>query len=139
MILLGAIAIILIGERLQGAWLRVPLMLVALATVLYGLSYTLRPLFNVFLVWLRRGQLFEGKKALTTLELKGDFLHVNQSGERVRLPLGQIQSVQHRSVNTWILTQADVLIYVPRQGILSGDHDKFVAALNKKLAPEDEE
>lgn len=139
MILLGAIAIILVGARLPGSWLRLPLTLVALATVLYGLSYTVRPLVNVFLVWLRRKQLFEGKKSLTTLELKDNFLHVNQSGEQVKMPLSQIQSIQHRSVSTWILTHADVLIYIPRGNLLTGDHDKFVAALEKKLAPPDEE
>lgn len=139
MILLGAIAIILIGERVQSGWLQVPLTLIALATVLYGLSYTLRPLFNVFLVWLRRKHLFEGKKALTTLELKGGFLHVDQSGERVKLPLSQIQSIQHRSVSTWLLTHGDILIYIPRKGLLSGDHDKFVGALEKKLVPEEGE
>lgn len=139
MILLGTIAIILIGERVPNAWLRIPLTLVAVATVLYGLGYTLRPLFNVFLVWLRRKELFESKKALTALELKGDFLFVDQSGEKVKLPLSQIQSVQHRSVSTWILTHADILIYIPRSGLLSGDHDKFVAALDKKLIPPDGE
>lgn len=138
MILLGAVAIILIGERMESAWLRVPLTLVAIATVLYGLSYTLRPLFNVFLVWLRRKELFHEKKAMTTLELKGNSLLVNQNGEKVNMPLTQIQSVQHRSVSTWILTHSDILIYIPRDGLLTGNHDKFVAALEKKLAlPED--
>lgn len=138
MILLGAIAIVLIGDRELSAWLRIPLTLIALATVLYGLSYTLRPLFNVLLVWLRRRQLFEGKKALTTLELKGGFLYVDQSGEKVKLPLEQIQSIQHRSVSTWILTHSDILIYVPRKGLKSGNHDKFVSALELKLAPPEE-
>lgn len=138
-IILGALALVLISERVLIGWLRVLLTMVALATVLYGLSYTLRPLFNVFLVWLRRGQLFEGKKALTTLELKGNFLHVDQSGEKVKLPMPQIQSIQHRSMSTWILTHSDVLIYIPHKGLLSGNHDKFMAALREKLAPEDEE
>ncbi len=135
MILLGAIAVILINDRIPNSWLRIPLALVGIATALYGLSYTIRPVFNVFLVWSRRKQLFEGKKSLTTLELKGDFLHIDQSGEKVNLPLSQIQSVQHRSVSTWILTRSDILVYLPREGLLSGDHDKFVAALEKKIAP----
>jgi hypothetical protein len=139
MILLGAIAVILVNDRVQSAWLKIPFIIVGIATVLYGLSYTVRPVFNVFLVWLRRKQLFEGKKALTTLELKGEFLHIDQSGERIKLPLSQIQSVQHRSVSSWILTHADILIYIPRQGLKSGDHDKFVAELEKKLVPPEEE
>jgi len=139
MIVLGAIAIILIGDRVQSGWLQVLLTFVALATVLYGLSYTVRPLFNVFLVWLRRKQLFEGKKAITSIELKGELLAVDQSGEKVKLPLAQIQSVQHRSVSTWILTHSDILIYIPREGLLTGDHDKFIAALEKKLTPPGEE
>jgi transcriptional antiterminator Rof (Rho-off) len=139
MILLGAIAIILVNDRVETGWLRVLFFIVGIATALYGLSYTVRPVFNVFLVWLRRKQLFEGKKALTTLELKGEFLYIDQSGERIKMPLSQIQSVQHRSVSTWILTHADILIYIPRQGLKTGDHDKFVAALEKKLAPDKEE
>ena len=139
MIMVGAIAIIRIGERVESGWLRVLLIIVGIATLLYGLSYTLRPIFNVFLVWLRRKELFESKRALTTLELKGGFLHVDQSGERIKLPLSQIQSVQHRSVSTWILTFGDILIYIPRERLKSGDHDKFVAALEKKLAPPEEE
>jgi transcriptional antiterminator Rof (Rho-off) len=138
-IVLGALAFILIGERVADIWLRIPLNLIAIATVLYGLSYTIRPLFNVFLVWLRRNDLFESKKALTTLELKGNYLHVDQSGEKLKLPLDQIVTVQHRSVSTWILTKGDVLIYIPRQGLKTGSHDKFVAALDKALAPEEEE
>jgi hypothetical protein len=140
MIMLGAIAaIILIGGRVENDWLRIPLTLIAIATVLYGLSYTVRPLFNVFLVWLRRKELFEGKKALTTLELKDEFLHVDQSGEKVKMPLSEIQSVQHRSVNTWILTHSDILIYIPREGLKTGNHDKFITALDKKLAPPEED
>lgn len=138
MVLLGAIAIILVGDRVEAAWLRALLTIIGLGTVLYGLSYTLRPLFNVFLVWLRRKELFESKKSLTTLELKGDYLYVDQSGERIKLPLSQIQSVQHRSVSTWILTFADILIYIPRAGLKSGEHDKFVAALEKKMSPGEE-
>lgn len=139
MILLGAIAVILVNDRIESAWLRVLFIIVGIAAAGYGLSYTVRPIFNVFLVWLRRKQLFEGKKALTTLELKGEFLHVDQSGERIKMPLSQIQSVQHRSVSTWILTHADILIYIPRQGLKTGDHDKFIAALEKKLTPPEEE
>jgi hypothetical protein len=116
------------------------LYLVGIAVTLYGVAYTLRPLFNLFLVWLRRKQLFEGKQATTTIELKAGALHVDQGGESVRVPLAQVQSVQHRSTNTWILTHSDNMIYIPRQGLLAGNHDKFVQALEAKLAPaEDEE
>lgn len=139
LIVLGGLIMIWTSSWVDFVLLRYPLLLLGLAVSLYGLSYTLRPLFNLFLVWLRREQLFEGKQALTTLELKGNALLVTQGKESFKLPLEQIQSVQHRSTNTWILTHSDNLIYIPRAGLLEGSHDKFVAALENKLAPDEEE
>lgn len=139
LIMLGALSMVWVSERV-GFWLlRFPLLLGGIAIALYGLAFTLRPFFNLFLVWLRRKELFEGRSALTTIELKGEVLYVQQGSEDLKLPLSQIRSVQHRSTNTWILTQSDNLIYVPREGLTSGEHDKFVEALEEKLAPENPE
>ena len=135
-ILAGALLIVLVNDRIVSGWLRVPLVLAALAIALYGLSYALGPLFNIFLVWLRRGDLY-GKEQLTTLELKGDALDVKQGREQFKLPLKQIQSVQQRRTSTWIITHSDNLIYFPRE-LASGSYDKFLQALEDKLAPEEE-
>ena len=136
--ILGALGMVWVNGQVSFWLLRYPLLLLSLLAALYGLSYTLRPLFNLLLVWLRRKELFEGAAAITTLELKGDILHVNQGKEQVKLPLDQILTVQHRSAGTWILTASDNLVYLPREGLLSGQHDTFVKALEEKMAPKDE-
>ncbi len=138
LMLLGVLLIVLVFDRVDSWLLRAPTILVGLAITFYGLSYALGPLFNVFLVSLRKDRLFD-EKALTVLELQAANLHVDQSGEKVKMPLSQIKSVQHRKESTWILTQGDTLIYVPREGLLSGDHDRFVLALEEKIAPKEEE
>lgn len=135
----GSLLIIITNDRISFWLFRYPLYLIGLVVALYGLGYTLGPLFNLFLVWLRRGELFENKDSETTLELLADQLHVTQQGESIKLALSTIQSIQHRSTNTWILTYSDDLIYIPRSGLLSGDHDKFIEALEKKLAPPEED
>ena len=134
----GALAMVWVSENIDFWLLRYPLLLLGLLVALYGLSYTLRPLFNLLLVWLRRKELFEGKAAITTLELKGGILHVTQGKDQVKLPLDQILTVQHRSTSTWILTASDNLVYLPREGLLTGKHDPFIKALEEKMVPEDE-
>jgi hypothetical protein len=139
LMLAGTLAIVFAFDRLHSWLLRAPAIVAGAAIALYGLSYTLGPLFNVFLVWLRRDQLFENEQALTTLELEGETLRINQSGEEVTMPLNKIKSMQHRGDSTWILTENDTLIYVPREGLISGDHDEFVQAIEEKIAPEEKE
>lgn len=139
MIIVGAIGMVWVNRNIDFWLFKYPLMLAGLALALYGLSYTLRPLFNLFLVWLRRKELFESKGAITTLDLRGNTLFVNQGKVDVKLTMDQILSVQHRSTSTWILTRSDNLVYLPREGLLSGSHDKFVAALVEKMTPEEEE
>ncbi|MEX1247211.1 MAG: hypothetical protein WEA61_01910 [Anaerolineales bacterium] len=139
LIMLGALSMVWVNTWVNFWLLRFPLLMVGLVVALYGLSLTLRPLFNLFLVWLRRRELFEGENAFTAIELKGEFLDVSQGKENLKLPLSQIQSVQHRSTNTWILTHSDSMIYVPREGLLSGSHDEFVGALEDKLMPKEEQ
>lgn len=136
-ILAGALLIVFVNDRIASGWLRVPLVLAGLSIALYGLSYTLGPLFNIFLVWLRRSDLY-GRKNLTTLELKGNNLEVTQGKEHFKLPLKQIQSVQQRRSSTWILTHSDNLIYFPRE-LATGNYDKFLQTLEEKLGPKEEE
>ena len=138
LIVIGAMAMVWASGQVSFWLLRYPSLIFGLLVALYGLSYTLRPLFNLLLVWLRRKELFAGKAAITTLEIKGKFLHVNQGKDQVKLPLDQILTVQHRSTSTWILTASDNLVYLPREGLLSGQHDKFVQALEEKMVVEEE-
>lgn len=136
--LAGVLLIVFVFDRVDSWLLRAPTVLIGLAIFFYGLSYAAGPLFNVFLVSLRKEQLFGNEKSLTTLELLADDLHVDENGEQVKLPLSKIKSVQHRKESTWILTHGDTLIYIPREGLISGEHDKFVQALEEKIAPKEE-
>lgn len=134
---LGTMIVVLTFERTAFWWLRVPAVLLSAYVFWRGLSYTLGPLFNVFLVWLRRSQLY-GEGATTELELRGEKLYIEQNGEQVSIPVKHIQSIQHRAESTWLLTFSDQMLYVPREGLLSGDHDKFVAKLEEALAPKED-
>lgn len=138
LIVSGALAMVWVSGHIDFWLLRYPLLLLGLLVALYGLSYTLRPLFNLLLVWLRRSELFENENAITTLELKGGFLLVTQGKDQVKLPLKQILTVQHRSTSTWILTASDNLVYLPREGLVTGKHDAFIKALEEKLVPQNE-
>lgn len=138
LMLAGVLLLVFVFDRVDSWLLRAPSVLVGLAIFFFGLSYAVGPLFNVFLVSLRKEQLFDSEISLTTLELQAEDLYVDESGEKVKLPLTQIKSVQHRKESTWILTHGDTLIYVPRQGLMSGDHDRFVQALEEKIAPKEE-
>lgn len=139
LVALGALLIIFANARVASGWLRVPLWLLAIILILFGLQYAFVPLFNLFLVWLRRDQVLGGEDATITLELKGSQLIITTRGEKVKLPLERIKSVQHRSAGTWILTDADQLVSLPREGLLSGDHDAFVDRLDELLTPEEPE
>lgn len=139
LILLGAVAMIAARAWLPSSLLRFPLVLVGFLVALAGALYAFQPLLNVFLVWLRRDELFgEGQKP-TKIELKRGILLVSEGEEELKLPLEQIKSIQHRSDSSWILTQGDYLISVPRQGLLEGEHDAFIEALETAIAPEEEE
>lgn len=130
---------VLTFDRTAFWWLRVPALLLGIYIFWRGLSFTLGPLFNVFLVWLRREQLYGKKAQATSLELRGEKLYVEQNGEQVSFPVKHIQSIQHRADSTWLLTYSDQMLYIPRFDLASGDHDKFVAKLEELLAPDEED
>jgi len=139
MIIVGVIAIVLANARLASLWLRIPSFLLAAALILIGLQHTFMPLFNLFLVWLRRDQLLGGEDASIILELHADHLTITERGQEARLPLKSIKSLQHRTDSTWVLTDTDQLISVPRHDLLTGDHDAFIEALETAIAPDEPE
>ncbi len=139
LIVIGALLAIWASRNISFWLLSWPVIIGGLYVAFRGLSLTLRPLFNLLLVWLRRHEQFESPEATTTLELRGDALMVEQNKDKIKVPLEEILSVLHRSTNTWIVTKSDNLIYIPRTGLISGDHDEFVQALETKLAPEEAE
>ncbi|HRN50196.1 MAG TPA: hypothetical protein PLC52_04705 [Anaerolineales bacterium] len=132
--LLGSLIIVVIFDRSNSLWLRLPAVVVGLYVFWRGLATTLGPLFNVFLVYLRREQLFGPQAPATTMSLRGKTLSISQGGEKVSIPVDHIQSVQYRAESTWLLTHSDQMLYIPREGLESGNHDAFVARLEKALA-----
>lgn len=136
-LLLGALTMVAANAWLSTSWLRLALTLLGGLFALYGLLLTLLPIINIFLVWLRRDQVLGGEEALTVLKLTRDQLLVTENGEQVELPLRRIKSIQHRSQGTWILTEGDFLISIPRHGLLEGEHDAFVYALEQAMAYQD--
>ncbi|MCW5874113.1 MAG: hypothetical protein KIS88_05655 [Anaerolineales bacterium] len=135
---LGSLIIVVVFDRTASLWLRLPAVLLGLYVFWRGLAYTLGPLFNIALVYLRRERLFGSHLPPTSMSLRGKTLHVEQGGEKVRLPVEHIQSVQYRGDSTWLLTLSDQMLYIPREGLESGDHDAFVARIEEILAPEEE-
>src|SRR3970282_2984020 len=63
LIVIGAMAMVWASGQVSFWLLRYPSLLFGLLVALYGLSYTLRPLFNLLLVWLGAKGLFSGKAA----------------------------------------------------------------------------
>ncbi|MQC26280.1 MAG: hypothetical protein DWG76_02370 [Chloroflexi bacterium] len=135
LIVAGSLLIIAARTWMASLWLRLLSIGLGVLLIVIGAFVFAMPLINIFLVWLRRDQLFGDEQSVTTIELLAGHLKITERGETVKLPLAQIQSVQHRAASTWILTRSDTLIYVPRQNLLSGDHDQFIAALEEKIAP----
>jgi hypothetical protein len=129
-IIVGAVLLaVTTNSRLQASFLRLPFLVLAFTTLIYGLLRTLQPLINLFLVWLRRDQLFSDEQSAISLQLKGDKLIIEENDEKIDFPIEQIKSIQHRAESTWILTEGDYLISIPRAGLSEGNHDKFFTAL----------
>ncbi|UYN90201.1 MAG: hypothetical protein KIT08_02935 [Anaerolineales bacterium] len=137
--LLGSLIIVLTFDRTEAWWLRLPAVLLGLYVFWRGLAYTVGPLFNVYLVSLRKEKLFGPDAPLTTLQIRGKKLHIEQNDEKVVVPVEHIQSIQYRGDSTWLLTFSDQMLYVPREGLESGQHDPFVAKLEELLTPEEVE
>ena len=138
-IVAGALIIIASISWLAPGFFRSLLVVAASFLILGGLFYAARPLINILLVGLRREKFFGEETGPTIIELHEDRLQITENKEVLELPIEQIKSIQHRADSTWILTSGDYLISVPRSGLLEGDHDKFVSALEALLAPDEEE
>jgi len=138
-IIAGALLIIAALSRLSTGFFRGFLVVAGSLLILAGLFYAVQPLINVFLVRLRREELFGDEIGPTTIELIDNQLHITENQEKLKLPIDQIKSIQHRAESTWIITHGDYLLFVPRSGLIEGDHDSFVSALEALLEPEEEE
>lgn len=105
------------------------------ALVFYGIFYTLRPAIQIGLVYLRRGQFLgeEGARVTLSLDAEAQILLMDSPEGHMDIPLKQIRNIQHRQDSTWIITTQDLLLTVPRQDLLEGEHDPFFAAVEAIL------
>jgi hypothetical protein len=138
-ILAGALLTLIAYSRLSSGFFRVAFIIIGSLTILAGIYFVLQPLFNILLVRLRREELFGSEIGPTTIELKGEYLNITENQEKLKLPIHQIKSIQHRAESTWILTEGDYLVFVPRNGLIEGDHDLFITSLETLLEPDEEE
>ena len=139
LIVIGAIFIINSSRQIDSSLLKGIIAVFSSALILYGLWQTLQPLINLLLVWVRRDILFSAENAYVELEIVGDILKVKEGNEKIELPIEKIKSIQLRSESSWILTEGDYLISIPREGIDEGDHEKFITTLDKIRFPDEEE
>lgn len=139
LIVIGAIFIINSNRQIESSLLKIIITIVSVSLIIFGLWQTLQPLINLFLVWLRRDVLFSAENAYVELEIIGDILFVKEGQEKLELPIEKIKSIQLRSESSWILTEGDYLISIPREGIDKGDHEKFITALEELRFQDEEE
>ena len=64
---------------------------------------------------------------------------MKEGDETIELPIEKIMSIQLPSERSWILTEGDYLISIPREGIDKGDHEKFITTLEEIRFPDEEE
>lgn len=135
LIFLGIAAVILLRRPTTPLFIEILIWFAGGLLALYGLSYTLRPVINIGLVWLRRDEFLSEKNIPIAIELdsENETLLVYDPEGQLKIPLTGIRSIQHRSESTWILTHSDHLIFIPRHDLLAGDHDAFIAALEAIL------
>jgi hypothetical protein len=93
----------------------------------------LLPGINILLVWLRREKFLGQDDALIGLELKENALQVDDPEGPMEIPFENITSIQRGTNSSWIMTKPDNIIYVPREGLVSGEHDAFIDALDAIL------
>jgi hypothetical protein len=135
----SALLFVFLNPRIENAFFRGLILVLTIIAVLFGLFRTLAPLLNLFLVWLRRDSLFSNNQSQVEIELDREVLNITEGEESYELDVHKILSIQHRTASTWLLTEGDVLISIPREGVTMGDHEALIAALEEILFQEEEE
>jgi len=138
-IVAGSYAVILAATPTMWPFFRVTLNLLGWLLIFYGTVYTLRPAFNLFLVWLRRAEFIGEDGTIIRFELLPESLSVHEGDSQFEVPLDRILAVQRRANSAWILTKPDNILYIPSEDLLSGDFEAFIEALDAAIAPDPED
>ncbi len=135
--LLVVFGIVLIGftRRIQSPFYVTLFWILGVPSILFGLFYFLRPFINLALVWLRREDFLGPEGALVTFELQPEAnqLQVSEPTGDFSLSLDHILYIQHRADSAWIITDQDQFLLLPRQNLVEGDQDLFIAAIENIL------
>lgn len=132
------VGVIVINFAIQGEMItlfRVLLWGIGLAISIYGLAYGLRPMINIFLVWLRKDKFLGEEGALVTLEIQSEeeLIIVGDPDGEFEIHFDAISTIQHRADSAWILTTTDNMISIPREGLLTGNLDEFISTIERIL------
>ena len=100
---------------------------------LYGLIYAIKPILQICLVWLRKDKFLDQNPVSLELDKEHQTIIIEDQKGKFTLPLSEINSIQHRSQNTWLLTTSDQMISIPRHNLLEGTHNTFIEAVEKIL------
>lgn len=138
LILGGVLFILLAATKAWNLGIRLIADVAGGLAILYGLGLALRPLGEILLVWLRRDEFLGEEGAIVTIEFADDQIRLDDPDGSFTFPLARITSIQHRTDSTWIMVAPDHLIYLPREELLSGNHDEFLAALEGRLRENEE-
>lgn len=125
----------LLARRISSDGVREFSIVAAGAAIIYGAYYIVRPLLNIFLVWLRKDEFLGPEGALVSLELDPgkQTIQIVDQGETMHLNLVDILRIQHRSASAWILTKTNQVISIPRHDLIAGDLDDFIKAVETIL------
>ncbi len=108
---------------------------IGLVIALFGLLYFVRPGLQLLFVRSRKDEFFgtNGEEVELTLDLEEQLILIKGPDGESDLPLTEILYIQHRSESSWIITDRDHTIPIPRHELLSGDHDAFISAIEEIL------
>ena len=131
------IGILIIGYTRQmevGAGYYV-LWVIGLLITLFGLAYFTRPGLQLLFVRSRKDEFLgtDGEEVELTLDPEAQTVLIKGPEGESELPLTEILYIQHRAESTWIITNRDHTIPIPRKELTSGDHDAFISAIEEIL------
>jgi hypothetical protein len=129
--------LLIINARNPNTWrfFQIVFWLLSAYLLLKGVLQTIQPAIDVFLVWLRKDTIIEENLPIhLKLDVEKEHIAVtNGDKDPLNFLLADIKSIQHRKTSAWILSTTDFLLYIPRTGLISGNHDAFIQAVEAVL------
>ena len=108
---------------------------IGLLIALVGIIYFIRPGLQLLFVRSRKDEFLgsNGEAVELTLDPEAQIILIKGPEGESELPLTEILYIQHRAESTWIITNRDHTIPIPRKELTFGDHDVFISAIQEIL------